>query len=111
MIIRGIFQTLSKMYHGPFPTEPCVTLACSELETYAEPTIYLLWGILFRTMCNSSIFRTLAYSEFKAYSSKCQTPIMKYFIQKPCLTLTYSEPSSILTTRLKSRRINTLSNI
>ena len=33
------------------------------------------------TICYPSVFRTLAYSESKAYSERCQTSIMKYIIQ------------------------------
>ena len=32
-----------------------------------DPVKYLLCRILFRTICNPSIFKTLAYSELKAY--------------------------------------------
>ena len=33
-----------------------------------NPVKYLFWRILFRIMCDPSIFKTLAYSESKAYS-------------------------------------------
>ena len=56
------------MYDAAFSTEPCVTMGYSELEAYSEPCQYLLWEILFRTMCDPSIFKTPAYSESKAYS-------------------------------------------
>ena len=44
-------------------------------------------------MCNPNIFKTLAYSESKAYSQYCQTSIIKYFIQNPDIfrTLVYSQ--------------------
>ena len=32
-----IIKTLSNMYDGQLSTEPCVTLAYSELKTYSEP--------------------------------------------------------------------------
>ena len=44
-----------------------------------NPVKYPWWRILFRKMCNPSIFRSLAYSESKAYSEYYQTSIMKYF--------------------------------
>ena len=33
---REILKTLANMYDGPFSTEPCVTLACLELDVYSE---------------------------------------------------------------------------
>ena len=42
------------MHDGSFFTEHCVTLACSELETYIQnPDKYLWCRISFRTMCSS----------------------------------------------------------
>ena len=46
-----------------------------------NPIKYLWWKILFATLYNPSIFRTVAYSESKAYSEYCQISIKKYFIQ------------------------------
>ena len=54
------------MYDGLFSTDDGVTLAYSGLEGYSEPS-----QIIFRTMCKPSIFKTLAYSESKAYSEYC----------------------------------------
>ena len=33
---REILKTLANMYDGPFSTEPCVALACLELDAYSE---------------------------------------------------------------------------
>ena len=46
-----------------------------------DPIKYLWWKILFTTLCNPGIFRTVSYSESKAYSEYYQTSITKYFIQ------------------------------
>ena len=62
LITRGILKVLLNMYDGPFCTEPCITLA------YSEPCQISITENLFRTMSNLSIFRTLPYSEYKAYS-------------------------------------------
>ena len=51
MIIRGILQSLSKVYDGPFSTEPCVALAYSQLETIANLVIRYIqnFRLLIRT--------------------------------------------------------------
>ena len=46
-------------YDGSSSTDPCVTLHIQNSRHFQ---------ILLRTMCSSSIFNTLAYSEYKAYS-------------------------------------------
>ena len=49
------------MYDGAFPIELFVKLEYLELETYSEPCQISIMENLFRTMCNSSIFKSLAY--------------------------------------------------
>ena len=63
-----ILKTQSSIYDAAFSTEPYVTLAYSELEAYENLVKYVLWRILFRTMRNPSIFKTLPYSESESYS-------------------------------------------
>ena len=81
---RGIFRTLSNTYDGKFYSQPCVTLA------YLEPwhiqnsrliqntAKHLSQKILFKTLYNPDIFRTLSiirtlvYFEIKAYSEHCR---------------------------------------
>ena len=62
---RETLRIQSNKYDEPFSTEPCVTLAYSELETWVHseletiqnPVKNLWWRILFRIMCNTSIHR------------------------------------------------------
>ena len=60
---QGILRNLLKMYDGLFSTEACVTLVYSELKAYSEHCQISMMEILFTTLCNPSIFRTVAYSE------------------------------------------------
>ena len=67
--IRGILKTLSNMYDGRFSTEPYVTLAWHNPNSRHQNLVKCLsWTILLTTMCNPSLFKTLAYSESKAHS-------------------------------------------
>ena len=109
---QGILRNLSNIYDGLLSTELfCATLVFSHIQ---NPVKYLWWKILFTTWCNPSIFRTVAYSESKAYSEYCQTSITKYFIQnlvqswhiqKPSIfrTLVYSEIKAYLEPCRKSK--------
>ena len=60
-------------------SEPCVTLAYSERETYLEKETFRFlaypqpWHIR-----KVGILRTLAYSEPEAYSEPCQTSVMEF---------------------------------
>ena len=60
---QRILSNLLKMYDGLFSTEACVTLVYSELKAYSEHCQISMMEILFTTLCNPSIFRTVAYSE------------------------------------------------
>ena len=65
---RGIFRTQSNIYYGEFYSEPCVTIAYLKPWHIQNPrhihnTVkHLSWNILFKTLCNPQIFRTLVYS-------------------------------------------------
>ena len=69
---RSLFKTgirtLSNVYYGELYSEPCVTLEYLKPWHIQNPrqicnTVKLLsWNILFKTLCNSDIFRTLVYS-------------------------------------------------
>ena len=84
-IIWGILKALSNMYDGPFCTEPCITLAYTELCQIS------IKENLFRTMSNLSIFRTLAH-----WNTRHIHNTIKYLpwniVFKICVTMTYSEP-------------------
>ena len=65
---RGIFRTQSNIYYGEFYSEPCVAIAYLKPWHIQNPrhihnTVkHLSWNILFKTLCNPAIFRTLVYS-------------------------------------------------
>ena len=58
--------------------------AYSELKTFKIPWIFKIQFT--KNPGNHNKSRTLAYSESKAYSEHCQTSIMKYFIERICVT-------------------------
>ena len=64
---KGIFRTLRNIYYEEFYSEPCVTVAYfksghNQNPRYVHNTVkQLLWNILFKTLCNPDIFRTLVY--------------------------------------------------
>ena len=66
---RDIFRNLSNIYDGKFYVQPCVTLAYLEPWHFQNPrhiqntAKHLSRNILFETLCNSDIFRTLVNSE------------------------------------------------
>ena len=66
---RRIFRTLSNIYDGKFYSQPCVTPAYLEPWHVRNPrhiqntAKHLSRNILFKTLCNSDIFRNLVYSE------------------------------------------------
>ena len=59
--IQGIFRILPNIYHEIFYSKPCLT-----------------WHIQ-----KPSLFRTLIYSEIKAYSEPCRISKMEHFIKNP----------------------------
>ena len=67
----GIFRTLLNIYYGELYSEPWVTLAYLKPWHIQNPrhihnTVkHLSWNILFKTLCNLDIFRTLVYSELR----------------------------------------------
>ena len=103
---RGILRNLSNMYDGLVFIEPCVTLVYSELEAYSQPCQISTIEILFATLCNPSIFRTVVYS-VQAIFRIMPNIYQEIFYSKPCVTLTYSEPLvySELWLILKSKHI------
>ena len=66
---RGKFRTLWNICYGQFYSEPCVTLSYLKPWHFQNPghirniVKHLLWNILFKTLCNPDIFRTLVYSQ------------------------------------------------
>ena len=94
---QGKLRNLSNMYEVLFSTEPSVTLVYSELKAYSGPSqTSIIEKILMTTLRIPNIFRTVAYSESKAFLEYCQTSITKYFTQSlvnPHIfrTLVYSE--------------------
>ena len=79
-----------------FYSQPCVTLAYLEswhiqkLRHIQNTTKDLSRNILFKIVCNTdianqnpSIFRTLVYSEIKAYSEPYRISKMEHFIKNP----------------------------
>ena len=81
------------MYNGKFYSQLCVTVAFLEPWHIQKIAKYLRRNILFKTFCNTDIFRTLAYSEhiltyseIKAYSEPCQISKIEHFI-KNCVTI------------------------
>ena len=91
---QDIFRTLSSIYYGEFYSEPYVTLAYLKpwhiqnrrhinilSNVYHEifgSKPYVTWYI----QC-SSIFKTLVYSEIKAYFEPCWISNMEQFINSP----------------------------
>ena len=80
---QGILRNLSSMYDGCFLQNPVKYWYFQNSKDIQNPVKYFWWKILFTTLCDLNIFRTVAYSESKAYSYSeyCQTSITKYFIQ------------------------------
>ena len=80
---RGIFRTLSNIYDGKFYSQPCVTPAYLEPWHIQNPrhiqntAKHLSRNILFKTLCNPDIFKTLVYSElwYILKSNHIQNPI------------------------------------
>ena len=100
---QGILKNLSSMYDDCFLQNPVKYWYFQNSKDIQNPVKYFWWKILFTTLCDLNIFRTVAYSESKAYSYSeyCQTSITKYFIQNlvnPDIftTLIYSEVLYIL---------------
>ena len=60
---QSIFGTLSNIYDGKFYSQPCVTPACLESLHIQNTAKHLSGNILFKTLCNPDIFRSLVYSE------------------------------------------------
>ena len=66
---RDIFRTLPNIYYEEFYSEPCVTLAYLkpwhiQNSKHIHNTVKdLLWNILFKTLCNLGIFKTLIHSQ------------------------------------------------
>ena len=89
---RGIFRTLSNIYDGKFYSQSCVALVYLEPWHIQNPrhirntAKHLSSNILFETLCNTdrfrilSIFRTLVYSEIKAYSEPSRISKMEHFL-------------------------------
>ena len=79
----GIFRTLSNIYDGKFYSQPCVTPAYLEPWHIQNPrhiqntAKHLSRNILFKTLCNPDIFKTLVYSElwYILKSNHIQNPI------------------------------------
>ena len=84
------------MYDAAFSTEPCATLAYSELEVYSEPC-QISWRTYgeFYGEFYSEPYVTLAY--LKPWHIQNPRHIHNTFCQtsKPCVTLTYSESKFI----------------
>ena len=65
---REIFQTLPNIYYGEFYSESCVTFAylkpwhIQNQRHIPNAVKHLSWNILFKSLCNPDIFRTLLYS-------------------------------------------------
>ena len=80
---RGIFRTLSNIYDGKFYSQPCVTPAYLEPWHIQNPrhiqntAKHLSRNILFKTLCNPDIFKTLVYSElwYILKSNHIQNPV------------------------------------
>ena len=72
---RGIFRILSNIHDVKFYSQPCVTQNSRQIQNTAK---HLSRNILFKTLSNFyifrtiSIFRALLYSEIKAYSEPCR---------------------------------------
>ena len=79
----GIFRTLSNIYDGKFYSQPCVTPAYLEPWYIQNPrhiqntAKHLSRNILFKTLCNPDIFKTLVYSElwYILKSNHIQNPV------------------------------------
>ena len=79
----GIFRTLSNIYDGKFYSQPCVTPAYLEPWHIQNPrhiqntAKHLSRNILFKTLCNPDIFKTLVYSElwYILKSNHIQNPV------------------------------------
>ena len=67
MYLQALAYSKPEEYDELFSTEPCVTLAKNSRQIQ-NLVKYMLWTILFRTMCNTIMFKTLAFLESKAYS-------------------------------------------
>ena len=80
---RGIFRTLSNIYDRKFYSQPCVTPAYLEPCHIQNPrhiqntAKHLSRNILFKTLCNPDIFKTLVYSElwYILKSNHIQNPV------------------------------------
>ena len=80
---RGTFRILSNIYDGKFYSQPCVTPAYLEPWHIQNPrhiqntAKHLSRNILFKTLCNPDIFKTLVYSElwYILKSNHIQNPI------------------------------------
>ena len=82
-ITRDTFRTLSNIYDGKFYPQPYVTVAYLETWHIQNTAKHLSQNILFKTLCNPDIFRTLVYSEIKAYSDLCPVSKMEHFNKIP----------------------------
>ena len=92
---RGIFRILSNIHDVKFYSQPCVTENPRQIQNTAK---HLSRNILFKTLSNPyifrtiSIFRTLLYSEIKAYSEPCRVSKMVHFIKNPVKLLQIQKP-------------------
>ena len=67
---------------------------------YQNPIKYLYWSVLFRTLRNLVIFRTMACSEPEEYLESCQSSMMQHFLRALCnpgifRTLVYEKPEEL----------------
>ena len=74
---QGIFRTLSNIYDGKIYSQRCVTLAYLEPWHIQNTAKHLSRNILFKTLCNPDIFRTLVYAElwYILKSKHIQNPV------------------------------------
>ena len=90
---QSTFRTLWNIYDQRFHSQPCATPAYLEPWHIQNPRHIILQNIyhelFYSKPCepwhvqNTSIFRTLVYSEIKAYSEHCRISKIGHFIKSP----------------------------
>ena len=86
---RGIFRTLSNVYDGKFYSQPCVTSAYLEPRHIQNTAKHLSRSISFKNLVQHqhiqkpTMFKTLVYSEIKAYSETYHISKMERLIKNP----------------------------
>ena len=100
---RAIFRTLSNVYDRNFYSQPCMTPGYLEPWHIQNPghiqntAKHLSRNILFKTLCNPdifrtlSIFRTLVYCEIKAYPEPWRISKMEH-LRTLCNNSRFSGP-------------------